>query len=74
MPAEEDAMTSANLAELRWRKSSRSSTWSNCVEVAFADQAVMTRDSKRREGGVLAFSRGDWTSFLEAIRTDRFHG
>ena len=74
MPVEEDARASANLAEFRWRKSSRSSTWSNCVEVAFADQAVMTRDSKHPEGAVLAFSAGDWTSFLEAIRTDRFHG
>lgn len=65
-------MTSVNLAQLRWRKSSRSSTWSNCVEVAFADQAVAARDSKRRDGAALVFSQADWTSFLEAVRTDRF--
>ena len=67
-------MTSVNLAQLRWRKSSRSSTWSNCVEVAFADQAVAARDSKRRGGAALVFSPGDWSSFLEAVRTDRFQG
>ncbi len=67
-------MASATLSGLCWRKSSRSSSKGNCVEVAFADQAVMTRDSKHREGAVLAFSQVDWTSFLEAIRTDRFQG
>ncbi len=67
-------MASAMLSGLRWRKSSRSNSKGHCVEVAFADQVVMTRDSKHRDGGVLAFSQGDWTSFLEAIRADRFHG
>ena len=65
-------MTSANLSGLSWRKSSRSSSKPNCVEVAFADQAVAARDSKRRDGAALVFSRADWTSFLEAVRTDRF--
>lgn len=64
-------MVSANLSGLCWRKSSRSNTKGNCVEVAFAGQAVVTRDSKHPEGAVLAFSQADWTSFLEAIRTDR---
>ncbi len=67
-------MTSANLSGLCWRKSSRSSSQPNCVEVAFADQTVAARDSKHREGAVLAFSQTDWTSFLEAVRTDRFQG
>lgn len=56
-----------------WRKSSRSSSQGYCVEVAFADdQAVLTRDSKRRDGAVLEFSAHDWSAFLGALRTDRF--
>ncbi len=74
MSIEEPAMTRAKLSGLSWCKSSRSSTWGNCVEVAFADQAVAARDSKQPNGAVLAFSRTDWTCFLQAIRTDRFQG
>lgn len=66
-------MTSVDASGLCWRKSSRSSTWGSCVEVAFADdQAVLTRDSKHRDGAVLEFSAGDWSAFLGALRTDRF--
>lgn len=50
-------MASAMLSGLRWRKSSRSNSKGHCVEVAFAAQVVMTRDSKHRDGGVLAFPR-----------------
>lgn len=64
-------MASVDLSDVCWRKSSRSSTWSNCVEIAFPDQAVATRDSKRRDGAVLVFSRDDWRSFLSAITADR---
>ncbi len=64
-------MTSANRTGMRWRKSTRSSD-KFCVEVAFADQAVLTRDSKRPAGAVLEFSTGDWSAFLGAVRTDRF--
>lgn len=65
-------MARANLSGLGWHKSSRSNTKGHCVEVAFADQAVAARDSKRRDGAALVFSPADWTSFLEAVRTDRF--
>lgn len=67
-------MTSANLAGLRWRKSSRSSSQPNRVEVAFAGPAVAARDSKHREGAVLAFSHAGWSAFLDAVREDRFDG
>ena len=65
-------MTSVDASRLRWRKSSRSSTWGSCVEVAFADQAVLTRDSKHPAGAVLEFSAGNWSTFLRALRTNRF--
>ena len=67
-------MAGVDWSGLCWRKSSRSSSKGYCVEVAFADQAVAARDSKRRDGAALVFSQADWTSFLEAVRTDRFQG
>lgn len=67
-------MARVSLSGLRWRKSGRSTSQPNCVEVAFADQAVAARDSKHREGAVLAFSRADWSSFLDAVREQRFDG
>ena len=65
-------MAGKNSSDLCWRRSSRSGQ-RLCVEVAFAeDQAVLTRDSKHREGAVLEFSAADWSAFLGALRTDRF--
>lgn len=58
-------------AHLKWRKSSRSLKW-ECVEVAFADQAVLARDSKRPGAGVLAFSAAAWSEFVGGLRSSRF--
>ncbi|MFJ8577937.1 DUF397 domain-containing protein [Micromonospora sp. NPDC093277] len=49
-----------------WRKSSRSDD-GNCVEVALADEAVLTRDSKDPEGLVLRFTPQRWRSFVNDI-------
>lgn len=49
-----------------WRKSSRSDD-GNCVEVAFADDAVLTRDSKDPDGMVLQFAPRQWQSFVTDI-------
>lgn len=64
-------MTGADRTGMRWRKSTRSSE-EHCVEVAFAGQAVLTRDSKRPADAVLEFSADDWSAFLDGLRTDRF--
>jgi hypothetical protein len=44
----------------------------HCVEVAFVDHGIATRDSKSPDGGVLMFSDTGWASFLDAIKSDRF--
>lgn len=64
-------MAGVDRTGMRWRKSTRSSE-EHCVEVAFADQAVLTRDSERPAGAVLEFSAGDWSAFLDALRTGVF--
>ncbi|HKN56484.1 MAG TPA: DUF397 domain-containing protein [Amycolatopsis sp.] len=47
----------AHRTELTWVKSSYSATDENCVEVAFAEPAVLIRDSKDPGGGVLKLTK-----------------
>jgi hypothetical protein len=57
-------MHAPNPSTASWRKSSRSSTNANCLEVAFASPAVTVRDSKNATGPVLAFPHAGWTALL----------
>ena len=59
-----------DLANARWRKSSYSGSASDCVEVAFVGEGVATRDSKDPNGPALVFTRAEWATFLNALRTD----
>ncbi|MEV0003349.1 DUF397 domain-containing protein [Micromonospora sp. NPDC050980] len=60
----------ADLTGARWRTSTRSSTnGGNCVEVADNLAGVVgVRDSKDRDGGVLAFRPAAWRAFVESTR------
>ena len=53
-----------------WRKSSRSSTNTNCVEVANGLDAV--RDSKNPDGPVLEFDQARLGAFLAGACQGRF--
>ena len=52
-----------NAPEAAWRKSSRSGSGSNCVEVAFTPGPAV-RDSKNPSGPTLAFPVSAWSTFL----------
>lgn len=67
-------MTAPDLTRAVWRKSSRSSTQGNCVEVAFASSGesatVALRDSKNvptGAGHVLSVPAAGWATFLHTI-------
>ncbi|MEE6260312.1 DUF397 domain-containing protein [Plantactinospora sonchi] len=52
-----------------WRKSSRSSNQGACVEVATNLSGVVgVRDSKDRQGPVLAVELSSWTAFVEFVK------
>ncbi|MDG4822268.1 DUF397 domain-containing protein [Asanoa sp. WMMD1127] len=56
---------SKDQSRVKWL--SRCSTGA-CVEVAALDGRVLVRDSKDREGPVMAFSRSAWSEFLDGVR------
>ncbi|WP_329107170.1 DUF397 domain-containing protein [Micromonospora sp. NBC_01699] len=68
-------MTGTQLGGAIWRRSSRSGSNANCVEMAYLGTAGATpvgvRDSKDVDGPVLAFAATAWTSFVAAARRHR---
>lgn len=56
-----------------WRKSSRSASSGACVEVALDTNVVAVRDSKDREGGLLAFDSRQWARFTAAVRGGNYN-
>jgi hypothetical protein len=53
-----------------WRKSSRSGgNGGGCVEVATTRDQVMIRDSRDKNGLVLAVTAAEWRAFLAGLRT-----
>jgi hypothetical protein len=66
-------MAESERTSIEWRKS-ESSAVSDCVEVAFVDQAVLVRNSKDPAGPVLTFTHSEWTAFLTGARNGTFDG
>ena len=54
-----------------WRKSTRSSS-SGCVEVAPLPETILVRDSKDRNGPVLAFDRAVFAAFIDGVTHGEF--
>ncbi|MFF3864244.1 DUF397 domain-containing protein [Micromonospora sp. NPDC001898] len=55
-----------------WRKSTRSGSSGNCVEVAIPSRGVMVRDSKDRHGPLLSFTAGQWAGFVKGVKDGSF--
>ena len=62
-----------DLTRVAWRKSTRSGSSGNCVEVATPPEAVMVRDSKDRQGPMLSFTTNRWAGFVRAVKSGTFH-
>jgi hypothetical protein len=62
-----------DLSHARWRKSTRSGSSGNCVEVADnLPGVVAVRDSKDRTGPVLTFTPGEWKAFVGGVKDGEF--
>ncbi|MGW5643636.1 DUF397 domain-containing protein [Saccharopolyspora sp. NPDC003762] len=55
-----------------WRKSSYSSSQTNCVEVGRASDGAAVRDTKNRAAGYFTTTGPQWSAFVEAIKTGRY--
>ncbi|SFT75727.1 protein of unknown function [Actinopolyspora lacussalsi subsp. righensis] len=55
-----------------WRKSTRSTNTSNCVEVGRLTNGAAVRDTKNRTAGHLTTTQAQWTAFIAALKTNRF--
>ncbi len=61
-----------DLSDVRWKKSSRSGAFNNCVEVADLGHGRAVRDSKNPSGPALKFTTAAWSAFTTGICTGEF--
>jgi hypothetical protein len=66
-------MTTVDLTNAPWHKSTASTGNGNCVEVAVLDVAVAVRDTKDRTGPALVLPVAGWRSFIEAAKSGEFN-
>lgn len=62
-------------ADVKFRKSSFSPPGVHgpgCVEVAFAGDEVLVRDSKLADSPILRFTKREWVAFLAGVKNAEF--
>jgi hypothetical protein len=62
-----------DLPSAAWRKSTRSGSTGNCVEVADNVPGVVAmRDSKDPAAPALTFTPGEWSTFVDGVEEGEF--
>lgn len=62
-------MTQHSLVSATWRKSSRSATQGECVEIAHTPTATGIRDSKNPTGACLILPLTQWAGVLTRVKS-----
>lgn len=60
-----------DLSRAVWRKSRRSGSGNNCVEIARASGVIAVRDSKNPDGPPLMFDRATMEAFVAAVKDNQ---
>ncbi|MFE9743985.1 DUF397 domain-containing protein [Saccharothrix saharensis] len=60
--------TRRSVIERAWRKSSRSASAAQCVELAIGVRVAGVRDTKNRDGGTLEFGVRAFSAFLADVK------
>jgi hypothetical protein len=58
---------------IRWRRSERCTGEAACVEIAFAGDRVLVRNSQVPDGPTATFSRAEWSDFIAGVKDDEFN-
>lgn len=56
------------MPDYRWRTSSRSGQSGSCIEAGHSPGVIVVRDTKDRDGPVLAVDAGAWRRFTASLK------